>query len=1037
MDKRYSKYNNWVAWGIFLIAAITYLSTAEPTVSFWDCGEFIAAGYKLEVGHPPGAPVFMLLTRLFSMFAFGNVELVASMVNSLSALASAFTILFLFWTITHMAKKIVVKDSSNVSLSELIRVMGAGAVGALAYTFSDSFWFSAVEGEVYALSSLFTAVVFWLILKWEAVADEEHSVRWLVLIALLMGLSIGVHLLNLLCIPAMVFVYYFKKYEVTRKGIIYAAVVATVVLGVIMYGIIPYTVIVASWFELLFVNGFGTPYNTGVIFYGLLLFGGLGYGIYYTHKHAKVVLNVILLSVTAMMIGYSAYAVIVIRAKADTPMDENNPDNVFALLSYLNREQYGDRPLLKGQYFNSPVKKSIEDKPVYSPIKGRYEITNTSTKYEYEPQFTTVFPRMYSSQGKHVTEYKNWSGYDGKNGQNITYKDGEEDKTINRPTFGQNLSYFFNYQIGWMYLRYFMWNFAGRQNEKQGHGDNLNGNWISGIDFIDSARLGDQSNLPSEYKNDKSRNTYYMLPLLLGILGISFLAKHNKHDSVVVALLFIFTGLAIVVYLNQPPMQPRERDYAYVGSFYAFAIWIGIGLLAVYEYLSKLVKNPQICATVATVLCLLLVPTIMAVENYDDHDRSNLYTARDFSQNYLMSCEKNAILFTNGDNDTFPLWYMQEVEGVRTDVRVCNLSLLQTDWYIDQMKRQAYTSDALPISMTKEMYIQGTRDIVPIFEQLKQRVNLRNIIRFVQADDPNYKVPLQSGSKVNFFPARNYFLPVNKAQVFENNKNRYQYPHLTDTLDIKNPSKYLDRLDFTMQGRYITKNHLAVYDLIQENNWKRPIYFANLMSKDNYLGFEKYFQADGLAYRLVPYTTQHASNMRAGIEADILYDKVMNLFKWGGLDQGKDLFLNENNNRMVRNHQNLMVNLAEALAAKYNQTKQQHYLEKAEEVLDKIVSVAPHSIVPYGHMNLLIAEAYYKIGANEKGDRELQILAANETEKLEYFAQLEEEFVTKAKYEIDMGVTLLYKAVRIAQSNKRADFVKQYSKKVQELYQSF
>jgi hypothetical protein len=749
-------------------------------------------------------------------------------------------------------------------------------------------------------------------------------------------------------------------------------------------------------------------------------------------------MNVILVSVAAVLIGYSTYAVILIRANADTPMDENNPDNVFSLLSYLNREQYGDKPLVFGQNYNSPVKESFDDKPVYSQIDGKYKVTSHSTKYKYDKKVTTFFPRMYSAQGKHKNQYQRWSGHNGTNGINVKVKgnDGKE-QTINKPTFVQNLKYFWNYQLNWMYFRYFMWNFSGRQNERQGHGNILDGNWITGINFIDSIRLGSQNNLPATYKNDKSRNKYYMLPLILGLLGFVFLYNRNKKDLVVTTLLFFLTGIAIVIYLNQPPLQPRERDYAYVGSFYAFAIWIGLGVLAVYDYLQKIAKNSQVSSIVATVICFLAVPTIMASENYDDHDRSNLYTARDFSKNYLMSCEKNGILFTNGDNDTFPLWYMQEVEGFRTDVRVCNLSLLQTDWYIDQMKRQAYNSDALPISMTKSQYIQGTRDVLPVYNRINEGIDLKTAMKFVKSNKKEYQVQLQNGSYLNYFPTNKFVFKVNKENVYNNNKDRYNF-NQTEKNDslipsvprIKNKNEYLDHLTFQIPGKLVAKNHLAVLDMIQTNDWKRPIYFANLMGDENYLGLEKYFQADGLTYRLVPFNTKGSPNMKGEIEADILYDKVINDFKWGGLDTDKEIFLNENNSRMVKNHQNLIIHLAQALTKKANQTGNADYKKKAIEVLDKIVSIAPNSRIPYDRINMLIAEEYYRAGAPEKGDEEYKKLVDECIDKMRYFNTLKQPFKKQVEQENYNSLALFYHVMQRASQNKRTELLKKYQNEI-------
>ncbi len=736
--KKFRLYNLIFGWGVFLISLIVYLLTIEPTASFWDCGEFIACSYKMEVGHPPGAPVFMVLGNLFTLFA-GDVTRVAITMNIMSAMASAFTILFLFWTITHLLRKFYAEEDRERP-GTFVTIFGAALVGSLAYTFSDSFWFSAVEAEVYSTSSLFTAVVFWAILKWENIADRPGSNRWLILIAYLMGLSIGVHLLNLLTIPAIVMVYYFKKYTPTTRGIIASLLLSAAILGAVVYILIPGLTGLASKFELLFVNGIGMSFNWGVMIFALLLFGGLLFGIYYTHNRGNVLWNTILLGFFVVVIGYSSYAVIVIRSSANTPLDESNPDTVFSLQRYLNREQYGENPLFYGAYFNARPNAVEEGKPTYYQGEEEYYPVYSNRKYTYDSEYKGLFPRMWSSQGKHASEYIYWGGLDesklydvrrNEEGNPVPGQGGgysyDRSRPIGKPTFGQNLRFFFRYQVGYMYLRYFMWNFAGRQNDIQGQGELTKGNWISGIKFIDQARLGPQINLPESIVDNKGHNKYYMLPLLLGLIGAWFHYKRQNKDFWVVVLLFLLTGLAIVFYLNQYPLQPRERDYAYAGSFYAFAIWIGIGVAGLIEWISK--KRSVAAAGAVVLATLVLVPGIMARENWDDHDRSDRYTAPAFARNFLNSCLPNAIMFTNGDNDTFPLWYIQEVEGYRTDVRIVNLSYLTADWYIEQMQQTFYDSYALPISMTKDQYIQGTRDYAYLVESAgaliseKYRVN--------------------------------------------------------------------------------------------------------------------------------------------------------------------------------------------------------------------------------------------------------------------------------------------------------------------------
>ena len=719
--ENFRRYNLILGWGVFLVSLIVYLLTMEPTASFWDCGEFIATAYKMEVGHPPGAPFFMILGRFFTLFAGGNVANIAVTMNILSATASAFTILFLFWTLTHLVRKFYAVDESKSPVA-MITIFGAALVGSLAYTFSDSFWFSAVEAEVYSTSSLFTAVVFWAILKWENVADEPGSNRWLILIAYLMGLSIGVHLLNLLAIPAIIMVYYFRKYTPTVKGIIAALAVSVGILGVINYMLIPGLTSLAGTFELIFVNGLGLPFNSGVVIYAVLLFGAMVFGIYYTHSKGRVLWNTVLLAFFVVVVGYSSYAIIVIRSAANTPLDESNPDTVFSLLSYLNREQYGDNPLLYGAFFNSRPTAVEDGKPSYYKGEKEYYKVDKNREYKYNSDAKGVFPRMWSNQDRHANEYIYWAKMDeadlydlrrDQQGNPVQSQYGgyayDRNRPIAIPSFGQNMRFFFRYQIGYMYMRYFMWNFAGRQNDIQGHGELTKGNWISGIRFIDQARLGPQGNLPDSIAKNKANNKYYLLPLLLGLVGAYFHYKKHQKDFWVVGLLFVLTGLAILVYLNQYPLQPRERDYAYSGSFYAFAIWIGIGVAGLIEWVSKQRKS-VVTAGAVVAASLFLVPGIMARENWDDHDRSGRFTAPAFAKNFLNSCLPGGIMFTNGDNDTFPLWYVQEVEGYRTDVRIVNLSYLTADWYIEQMKQTFYDSHALPISMTKEQYQQGKRD---------------------------------------------------------------------------------------------------------------------------------------------------------------------------------------------------------------------------------------------------------------------------------------------------------------------------------------
>ncbi|HYQ57665.1 MAG TPA: DUF2723 domain-containing protein, partial [Draconibacterium sp.] len=796
--------NNILGWLVFFIACITYFMTLEPTVSWWDCGEFITSAFKLEVGHPPGAPTFMILGRIFTLFATDATN-AAVMVNSLSAIASAATIMFLYWTIVHLARKLF--NTENLSVGEQIAVWGSGFVGALAFTFTDSFWFSAVEGEVYAMSSFFTAVVFWAILKWENVAHEKNSNRWLVLIAYLMGLSIGVHLLNLLAIPAMGLVYYFKKYEFSWKGVVYALAASMGILLGVQYGIIPGVPRIAFVFDRIFVNGFGLPFNSGILFMVALIVAGSVWGINYTRKRNMVVWNNALTMVIVILIGYSSFALIVIRASANPPMNQSAPDNAFALVRYLNREQYGDRPLAKGPYYNAPRIGIKDPKDQYNKVDGKYEITGTMPGGSvYEPKMETVFPRMYSDKANHIQAYKDWGKV---KGTPVRVRSGGEVKTLQKPTFGENLRFFFSYQVGHMYMRYFMWNFVGRQNDEQGHGSFDKGNWVSGISFFDEPRVGPRDNMPEWMKNDPSRNVYYFLPLLLGILGMFFQynqGKKGKETFAVTLLLFVLTGIAIVVYLNQYPYQPRERDYAYAGSFYAFAIWIGLGVLGVYNGLKKIVKGVP-GAALATVITLVAVPGVLASQNWDDHDRSGRYMTRDYAKNYLESCAPNAILFTYGDNDTFPLWYVQEVEGVRPDIKIVNTSYLGMDWYINQQQYASYEADPVPFSFTKDKYYMGRMDAVLFQERIDGSVELSEAMEFLGSDDARTKVRVTSGDMIDYLPSREFHITVDKQKAVE-----------SGTVKPEDAGLIADKVTFKITKSMLTKSEMAVLNMIAANN---------------------------------------------------------------------------------------------------------------------------------------------------------------------------------------------------------------------------
>ncbi|WP_026474076.1 glycosyltransferase family 117 protein [Alkaliflexus imshenetskii] len=1017
--QRYSRYNNLFGWLAFLVSAVVYILTIEPTTSFWDCGEFISASYKLLVGHPPGAPFFMIVGRFFTLFA-PDVTKVAITINIMSALASAFTIAFLFWTITHLARKIFMDEETKEESWRMWAVLASGFVGAMAYTFSDTFWFSAVEGEVYAMSSLFTAVVFWAILKWENVADQPHSNRWLILIAYLMGLSIGVHLLNLLAIPAIVMVYYYKKYEITRKNTAKALAIAAVLLGSILYVIIPGVVKVASWFELFFVNGLGFGYKSGVIVYATMGISLLCYGIYYTYKKQKPIFNTILTGVAVIIMGYSSFAMIVIRSAANPTMDQNSPEDVFTLMSYLNREQYGDRPLIVGQYYNSPLDwnamEGDKGRPIYAQIDGKYEIVDSRPNYKFDDRTTTFFPRMHSRDPRHIDEYKRWADIKGRP-VSVTDDSGRP-TTIQLPTFYENLKFFFNYQVRYMYFRYFMWNFAGRQNDIQGHGEIHRGNWISGIPFLDNLMYGDQSKLPDTLKNNPGRNTYYMLPLLLGILGLLFqygAGKKGKRDFWVVMLLFFFTGLAIVIYLNQTPLQPRERDYAYAGSFYAFAIWIGLGVLALVDGLRRVL--PGIPATaIAFTGSLLLVPGIMAMENWDDHDRSHRTIARDLAFNYLNTVGENGVIFTNGDNDTFPLWYAQEVEGVRTDVRVCNLSYLQTDWYIDQMKRRAYLSDPLPFSLEKSQYRVGTRDIVYMLDRIEGYVDMKEAMQFLASENPRTKqVPNYSG-RVEYLPSKSFLFRADRNRIMDNGLVSPRYEHLIDSL------MYVD-----VNKERILKNEVMVLDLLAHMEWERPIYFAVTVGTENYVGLEPYFQLEGFGYQVVPIRAEGSDGQTGRVDTEKMYDNVMNKFIFDGWNDPR-VYLDENHLRMAMNIRNNLSRLATALI-------EEGQVEKAVKVLDKTMEVLPHPRVPHNYFSLFLAEAYFEADEMEKGDDITRDLAIENLQELGFFTSLRPALRAGSMSEIQRNIAIYSEVMRTLRYFGRDELIRELEGKYEVIFQ--
>jgi len=988
---QFKKLNNIIGWSVFLIASFVYLSTIEQTVSFWDCGEYIATAYKLEVGHPPGAPLFQLFGRIFTLFAAQGTSEVAVAINILSALCSSFTILFLFWTITAFGRKMFFKDN-NYETGRIYAVLGSGIVGALAYTFSDSFWFSAVEGEVYAMSSFFTAITFWCIMKWEQEANQPNASRWLVLIAYLIGLSVGVHLLSLLTIPAMGMIYYYKKYEFTKSGAIKAFIISMILLGIVQGVIIPGAVSLISTFELFFVNTIGLPFNSGTIIYFLSVIGAIAFGLTYTKKHNKAVWNTAILGTMMLLIGYSSFAILVVRSNANPPIDENNPEDAVGLLSYLKREQYGSWPIVYGQHFNAKLdnkKPYLDGNPVYAKDekKGKYVVIDRrkNTLPNYSKKDKMLFPRIWSNtQARHAGGYVTWAG--------LKNKDAI-------PTFGQNLTYFFKYQIGWSYIRYFMWNFAGRQNDFMNmDGNSLKGNWESGIGFIDNARLGTPSaevDVPDYLGKNKGKNHYYFLPLILGLIGMLFHFKQNNQDALAVLLFFLFTGVLIIIYLNVVPFQPRERDYAYVGSFYAFSIWIGMGVLGIYDFLSKRMSSTA-SAGLATVIALI-IPTLMAAENWDDHDRSGRFTALEVAKNYLNSCDKNAILFTNGDNDTFPLWYAQEVEGIRTDIKVVNLSLFNTPWYIDQMKRASYDAPPIPSSLEHEDYRAGTRDYTPINERFKDYVEVKDVVNFINSKSAKAKINTSAGLR-SYCPTKKLKLTVNKENVKSFIPTEYH-------------DKILDEIKFKLKGNGLYKNKLMVLDILANFNWERPIYFAITVGRDNFMGLEKYFQLEGLAYRLVPYVAKSPDGQTGAVHTEKMYERLVKDFEWGGFNNS-DLYFDETNTRMVMNFRNNYSRLAEALFQKGDTAR-------AIETLDKCMAEFPRDVVNLSYFALPIIDIYYKIGKDEKAKKVLAVMIDDYLTEIKYL----KEFERGSGLKQNIGITgqVLSSLGRIIQIHKLED----------------
>jgi hypothetical protein len=914
------------------------------------------------------------------------------MINAMSAITSGLTILFLFWTITMLARKIT-GSVPEFSLPRALAILGSGLVGALAFTFSDSFWFSATEGEVYAMSSMFTAVTFWAILKWEAAADQEHSLRWIIFIAFLIGLSIGIHLLNLLAIPAITFVYYFKKFKVTRNGMIMVTILSIIILSIVMYLIIPGIVKLSGMFELFFVNAIGMPFNSGTIIYFVLLVGAIVWGLKATHRRGKVVLNTILLALVFILIGYSSFFMLIIRSNADVPIDENSPEDAISLLSYLNREQYGTTPLFYGPYYNAPVVDYKDGSPVYikDADKGKYVITDDRKRVipVYDSRFETLFPRMWSNQKSgHIRYYKEYGKV---KGRPVTVRNNDgTTETIEKPTFTENLRFFFSYQLGHMYFRYFMWNFAGRQNDIESQGEPEHGNWVSGISFIDNPRLGDQSNLPISREN-AAHNKFFMLPLLLGLAGLFYQLNSSKRDTWVVFLLFFMTGIAIVVYLNQYPLQPRERDYAFAGSFYAFSIWIGLGVIGIIDYVNKKLKGKELFTSAAVILAtLILVPGIMAREGWDDHDRSGRYAARDFAKNYLRGCDQNSVLITFGDNDTFPLWYIQEVEGYRTDVRVMNHMLASGYWYVHQMFKKVYDSDPLPFTLAYDQYENGVNNYVPVMEHpsLQDKyTELSELIRFVADPDERTQLSIGGDQKINYFPAKKVRLTVDSAKCVDNG-----------IVPRELADRIVPYIEWEIKQRALYKNDLAVLDFLATSNWERALYLANPSSLKDVLGIDNYMHQEGMVYKFMPVRAESMISGIGGVYAEKSYDVLMNC-TWGNLND-PDVTVDRESYRNSRLPRQNFLRTAEALAVKGE-------VEKAVAVLDTCMYFFPDSKIQYDVLMIPFAEMYYTAGEMEKANSIVSRLIEIFGDDLRYYGSLDPAFRRKY-YETEYQRNLSY-----------------------------
>ncbi len=955
----YRRFNNLAGWVVFFISLIVYTMTVERTSSFWDCGEFISVSYKLMVPHPPGAPFYLLIGRIFSFFAFGNEMLVAFMINMLSVLSSAFTVLFTFWTITLLGERLLgVADKEKESHQSWLLII-SGAVGALALTFSDTFWFSAGEAEVYAMSSLFTAFAFWAVLRWERIEDEDpkRANRWLLMIAYSMGLSTGVHLLNLLAIPAIGLVVYFKKFKPTLVGVLATLGISAGAILIVLELVIKGLPSIGRAFEIFFVNSLSLPFGSGVIFFTLLFAAAIVYGIMYSEKKANAVLNMALLSFVFVVIGFASYGVIAIRSNYNPPINENAPDNVVSFLRYLKREQYGDRPLFKGPYYGAQPVRTVNGAKLYQKTEEDYQVYDYKIKQEYRPEDELLFCRVADRRGDRVDAYKSWMGIKGDR----------------RPNMGNNISFLWNYQLGWMYWRYFMWNFAGRQNDVQGHGNSYYGNWESGISFIDEMRLGDQSKVPAYLKENKAKNHYYLLPLLLGIAGLFFQYRSDRNQFWTVAALFFFTGIAIMLYLNQPPIEPRERDYTSVGSFYAFCIWIGLGVMFLFDFFRQRIKNVNY-ALAASGAIAMLIPILMMAENWDDHDRSNRYHSVDQARNLLSSCAPNAILFTGGDNDTFPLWYVQEVEGFRTDVRVCVLSYFSIDWYIDQMRRQVYESEPFPIDFPRDQYLSGINDYLQFLkdDRYKNGVDLDKFLTAVKTNSPAVNRQLQGGGSINVIPTKKLIMNINKAgiQKAQSSGNTFMPEEWY--------SEIPERMAWNIKGNHILKSDLMILDIINNNNkngWTRPVYFNSTSLITSKLDLREWVALEGMAYRLIPVSTPKRQDGR--VNQELMYTNMMERFAFRSMDD-PSVYYNEEYEKFALNSRRNFYRLAESLVSNGDTAR-------AKEVVTYCLETLPNEVFPFDIYTAQNLNLIFQLLGNEAGLEVAKLCGDRAQESVPYF----------------------------------------------------